>query len=32
MLIDCEHLGYKSIVPNKQILATVNKFQTGYVD
>ena len=32
MLIDCEHLVYESIVPNKQVIANINKFQANYND
>ena len=32
MAIDCEYLGYQSIVPNKQVLRNVNKFQTSHND
>ena len=30
MLIKCEHLGYQSIVPNKQVLANVEKIKASY--
>ena len=32
MAIDCEYLGYQSIVPNMQVLGNVNKVQKSHND
>ena len=32
ILIDCKYLGYQFIARNKEVLANVTNFQTGYND